>query len=192
MLCKVLIVFVFKSCLSSLSKDPTSQSIFHLLWTSLLRKANILGEKKDLFLKGQIKCRISEKRRLFVRDPLFPSSWLFLARLTKKNLVSKKYIYDIFLLFHKVAVCALFLHFMIKSLENSLFCAFAKQSSPQKKYFFYVLEISTNIILSPYFSFQNVSFSNTSYPSSPSIFFHMWTGLWTLSCEKNLRRQSWE
>ena len=151
MLCKVLIVFVFKSCLSSLFRDPTSQSIFHLLWTSLLRKANILGEKKDLFLKGQIKCRISEKRRLFVRDPLFPSSWLFLARLTKKNLVSKKYIYDIFLLFHKVAVCALFLHFMIKSLENSLFCVFAKQSSPQKKYFFSVLEISTNIILSLFF-----------------------------------------
>ena len=173
MLCKVLIVFVFKSCLSSLSKDPTSQSIFHLLWTSLLRKANILGEKKDLFLKGQIKCRISEKRRLFVRDPLFPSSWLFLARLTKKNLVSKKYIYDIFLLFHKVAVCALFLHFMIKSLENSLFCAFAKQYSPQKNIFLRFGNFHKYNIV-PLFFFSNRFIFQYKLPKFPlHIFSHV-------------------
>ena len=171
MLCKVLIVFVFKSCLSSLSKDPTSQSIFHLLWTSLLRKANILGEKKDLFLKGQIKCRISEKRRLFVRDPLFPSSWLFLARLTKKNLVSKKYIYDIFLLFHKVAVCALFLHFMIKSLENSLFCVFAKQSSLKEKIFFLRFGNFHKYNIVPIFLFKTFHFPIQATQVPPPYFF---------------------
>ena len=39
----------------------------------VLEQAKILVEKKELFLKGQLKSRIREKRRLFVKDRLFHS-----------------------------------------------------------------------------------------------------------------------
>ena len=81
----------------------------------------------------------------------------------------------------KIAACTLFLHFMVKSFEKVQFCVFAKQSS--EKIFFQFWKFP-EILYCPYFSFQNVSIENTSHPISPSIFFLMWTSLWTLSCEK--------
>ena len=158
--------FLWKAVYHQFLRTQLPKSIFHLLWTSPSRISEDFAQKKELFFKGQLKSQISEKRRLFVKDPLFPLIWLFLTHLiSKTNQSQKKYI---FCPPHKIVACTLFLHFMVKSFEKVQFCVFAKQSS--EKIFFQFWKFP-EILNCPIFLFKTFHLTMQATQVHPLYFF---------------------